>query len=66
MAEELETPLGTIKRRLHTARKRLKLELESCVADACEWNDGFVVHSGLDEDQDELEYVGAGAVAEQW
>ncbi len=28
IAEELDVPLGTIKRRLHTARKRLRLELE--------------------------------------
>jgi RNA polymerase sigma-70 factor (ECF subfamily) len=40
IAERLETPIGTIKRRLHTARKRLKAELEASVADAAEWTDG--------------------------
>jgi RNA polymerase sigma-70 factor (ECF subfamily) len=39
MAEALETPVGTIKRRLHTARKRLKAVLEGSVADASEWSD---------------------------
>ena len=40
IAEELDVPLGTVKRRLHTARKRLRLELEGSVADAQEWTDG--------------------------
>ncbi len=40
IAEALETPIGTIKRRLHTARKRLKAELEASAADAFEWTDG--------------------------
>ena len=40
MAERLDAPLGTIKRRLHTARKRLKAELEAVAADAEEWSDG--------------------------
>ena len=31
IAEELDTPIGTIKRRLHTARKRLKAELQARV-----------------------------------
>ncbi len=39
MAEELDAPLGTIKRRLHTARKRLKAELQAGVNDAEEWSD---------------------------
>ena len=39
MAEEHDAPLGTIKRRLHTARKRLKAELQSGVADSEEWSD---------------------------
>lgn len=39
IAEELDTPIGTIKRRLHTARKRLKAELQARVADADEWSD---------------------------
>ena len=37
IAERLEAPIGTIKRRLHTARKRLRLELESSVADPTDW-----------------------------
>ncbi|MFO0953648.1 MAG: sigma-70 family RNA polymerase sigma factor [Isosphaeraceae bacterium] len=37
MAERLDTPLGTIKRRLHTARKRLKAELQATAAEADEW-----------------------------
>jgi RNA polymerase sigma-70 factor, ECF subfamily len=56
IAEMLDVPLGTVKRRLHTARKRLKVELESSVANPDEWTDA-VNH---DEDEDELELVGAG------
>jgi RNA polymerase sigma-70 factor (ECF subfamily) len=53
MAERLDTPVGTIKRRLHTARKRLRAEL-TAGADADEWTDG------ADEmaDEDELEPCG--------
>jgi RNA polymerase sigma-70 factor (ECF subfamily) len=40
IAERLDVPIGTIKRRLHTARKRLKAELEASVAEADEWSDG--------------------------
>jgi RNA polymerase sigma-70 factor (ECF subfamily) len=63
MADELDVPLGTIKRRLHTARKRLRVELESSVADASEWSERF----GFDEDErehdgaEELDYAVAGA-----
>ena len=57
IAEMLDVPLGTVKRRLHTARKRLKVELESSVADPAEWTDS----GNHDEDEDELELVGAGA-----
>ena len=39
MADRLDTPIGTIKRRLHTARKRLRAELEGSVSDATEWSD---------------------------
>ena len=39
IAERLDVPIGTIKRRLHTARKRLKAELEAGVADADEWSE---------------------------
>ena len=51
-------PLGTVKRRLHTARKRLRLELEAAVADAREWTDGQ--DEDPDEEFDESELVGAG------
>jgi RNA polymerase sigma-70 factor (ECF subfamily) len=40
MAAAHDAPLGTIKRRLHTARRRLKEALEASVADAGEWTDG--------------------------
>jgi RNA polymerase sigma-70 factor, ECF subfamily len=57
IAEMLDVPLGTVKRRLHTARKRLKVELETSVADPGEWTDfGDCV-----DNEDELELVGAGA-----
>lgn len=54
MAERLEAPIGTIKRRLHTARKRLKAELEARAADAEEWVNG----PGLD-DPDETDDLDA-------
>ena len=56
IAERLEVPIGTIKRRLHTARKRVKAELEARVADADEWTDGLT-----DDPDDDL--VAAGAAA---
>ncbi len=62
IAEMLDVPLGTVKRRLHTARKRLKLALESSVVDAREWTDGQDVD--FDDDADDLELVGAGARGE--
>jgi len=37
IAEELEVPVGTVKRRLHTARNRLKTRLEAASADPGEW-----------------------------
>ncbi len=58
MAEDLEVPIGTVKRRLHTARKRLKTLLQSDTADAEEWADG---PDPEDNDDDEArELVGAG------
>jgi RNA polymerase sigma-70 factor (ECF subfamily) len=58
MADELDVPLGTVKRRLHTARKRLRVELEASVSDASEWAERL----GFDEDEaEELDYAGAGA-----
>lgn len=53
IAEQLAVPIGTVKRRLHTARKRLKAELQASVADADEWSD----LSGRDEEDADL--VGA-------
>src|SRR5262249_27941176 len=55
IADELEAPVGTVKRRLHTARKRLKAELEASVSDSDEWSDG-----ALEEDAT-AELVGAGS-----
>jgi RNA polymerase sigma-70 factor (ECF subfamily) len=49
IADRLDAPLGTIKRRLHTARKRLKAELEAGVSDSEEWSDE---PSGRDEDDE--------------
>jgi RNA polymerase sigma-70 factor (ECF subfamily) len=62
MADELEVPIGTIKRRLHTARKRLRFELEASVADSSEWVDGFECEETIDPDESEsaLECVAAG------
>jgi RNA polymerase sigma-70 factor (ECF subfamily) len=62
IAELLDVPLGTVKRRLHTARKRLRLALESSVNDSDEWNDGCVVDS--EDDASDSELVGSGAVCE--
>ncbi len=39
IAENLGVPVGTVKRRLHTARLRLKDLLEAEVTDAHEWSD---------------------------
>ena len=39
MADALNAPLGTIKRRLHTARKRLRAELEAVAVDSEEWSE---------------------------
>ncbi|WP_240906932.1 RNA polymerase sigma factor [Paludisphaera rhizosphaerae] len=59
MAEELDVPLGTIKRRLHTARKRLRAELEATAPDD-EWTEGLPFDRE-DEDEEALDCVGAGA-----
>ena len=63
IAEMLNVPLGTVKRRLHTARKRLKVELEASVADAQEWTDYQADDSDDDfeDSESESELVGAGA-----
>ncbi len=52
IAEALDTPIGTIKRRLHTARKRLKAELEAGVADAADWTDSEIDDNDDEEDAD--------------
>ena len=62
MAESFDAPLGTIKRRLHTARKRLKAELELLTVDADEWTDGFgEAEDHDDDDDDEAGLVAAGS-----
>ena len=61
IAQEFEAPIGTIKRRLHTARKRLKAELESTATEIDEWTDvsGEPEESG-DEFGTDAELVRAG------
>lgn len=54
ISETLDTPVGTIKRRLHTARKRLKAELESDAPEADEWVDG-AGNPFSDEEEDMIE-----------
>jgi RNA polymerase sigma-70 factor (ECF subfamily) len=53
MSEDLDTPVGTIKRRLHTARKRLRAELQADQADADEWVDG--ADHPFDDEEDRIE-----------
>ena len=55
MSERLEAPVGTIKRRLHTARKRLKAQLQSGLEDAEEWVDGA---AEVEEDEELFEMAG--------
>jgi RNA polymerase sigma-70 factor (ECF subfamily) len=66
MAEELSVPLGTIKRRLHTARKRLRGELVALSADADEWIESMGADSSEEDDEDESACVGAGMTAGAW
>src|SRR3954468_89936 len=66
IAEQLDVPIGTIKRRLHTARKRLKAELEASVSDAGEWGDseGPYEDDDLDavaQEDPQGDLIGAGA-----
>ena len=49
MSERTGAPIGTLKRRLHTARARLKAELRAGVVDADEWAD-----AGADEADEPL------------
>ena len=57
MAEELDVPIGTVKRRLHTARKRLKALLQDQADAADEWTDA------PNEGDDDAELVGAGVAS---
>jgi RNA polymerase sigma-70 factor (ECF subfamily) len=50
IAERLGIPIGTIKRRLHVARKRLKTELQASAADNDEWTEGLP----FDDKEDDL------------
>jgi RNA polymerase sigma-70 factor (ECF subfamily) len=59
IADRFQVPVGTVKRRLHTARKRLKAELEAGPGDPGEWSDD---DGSLDEDPEsdrEFDLVGA-------
>ena len=47
MSERTGAPIGTLKRRLHTARARLKAELRAGSADADEWA------AGVEDEADE-------------
>ena len=61
IAELLDVPLGTVKRRLHTARKRLRVELETSVANPLEWSDCRGLELEDEDDHEDAELVGAGA-----
>jgi RNA polymerase sigma-70 factor (ECF subfamily) len=65
MAEEMEVPPWTIKRRLHTAGRRSKAEPEASASAAEEWTDGLAPGSQAD-DEDDVECVGAGMSAAGW
>ena len=53
ISEDLETPVGTIKRRLHTARKRLKAELQADQPEAEEWVDG--AREAFEDEEDRID-----------
>ena len=53
ISETLDAPVGTIKRRLHTARKRLKAELQADAPDADEWVDGAADNPFQDQDEED-------------
>jgi RNA polymerase sigma-70 factor (ECF subfamily) len=59
IAQTFEVPLGTVKRRLHTARKRLKRALEASVIDVDEWSDSQ--NPRYQDDIEKMEMAGAGA-----
>jgi RNA polymerase sigma-70 factor (ECF subfamily) len=54
ISESLDTPVGTIKRRLHTARKRLRAELKAESPEADEWVDGACDAFSDEDDRIEL------------
>ena len=56
IAGAVDAPLGTIKRRLHTARKRLKEELEASSRDADEWSARWT--GDMEEDENMAESAG--------
>ena len=59
IAEMLDVPLGTVKRRLHTA-EAAEARVEASVADAQEWTDHRAEDSDDEFDESESELVGAG------
>ncbi|MFO0911184.1 MAG: sigma-70 family RNA polymerase sigma factor [Isosphaeraceae bacterium] len=70
MADQLDVPLGTVKRRLHTARKRLKIELLALAVDHEDWVTGEVELNEPENDgsmgdwqEPEALLVGAGGAA---
>ena len=50
ISERVDAPIGTIKRRLHTARKRLKAELEADSPDPTAWVDNPYDDEILEDD----------------
>ena len=60
IADRLDVPLGTVKRRLHTARKRLRAELVASTSDADEWSETARSVELEDDDSGSDELVGVG------
>ncbi len=58
IAERLAVPIGTVKRRLHTARKRLRAELVAQVNDAGEWSETATSVELEDENSCSADLVG--------
>jgi RNA polymerase sigma-70 factor (ECF subfamily) len=54
ISTRLNTPIGTIKRRLHTARKRLKAELLGSAGEADEWSDDLTDEDFEENESDDL------------
>ncbi len=55
IAEQLDVPIGTVKRRLHTARKRLKAVLTAELSEADEWTDS---PAEVEDEEEELMLAG--------